>query len=84
MIANRRITASVLLVVGFLVSGSTCTQRISPVSSFCPQPIHPTPAAKKLLDSINAPPEVNHYFNLIRDEQKAIEKACPSIDFDRI
>lgn len=59
-----------------LVILTACTQQVSPVSSFCPQPIHPDPFTREWLETLNPPPEAVHYFKLVGDQQKAIEAAC--------
>jgi len=42
----------------------------------CPAPIHPDPQTRAWLARQAPPPYVNRYFELIADEQDAIEKAC--------
>ena len=67
--------SSVTLCWGMIVIAA-CTQQVSPVSSFCPQPIHPDPVTRAWLMSLTPPPEAIHYFKLIGDEQKIIKEAC--------
>ena len=71
LVAEIVATACLCLLLG-------CVETVSPVSSFCPQPIHPDPVTRSWLDTLNPPPEANHYFKLIGDQQKSIEKACGS------
>ena len=41
-----------------------------------PQAIHPDPVTGQWLHTLTPPPEANHYFKLIGDQQKSIEDAC--------